>query len=70
MALATGAVLLLTTFATALGASPTGLLAPFPLYAAVLWGLLLGLFAFASFFLVLTELLAVAATAAATATAF
>lgn len=77
MALATAAVLVLTSFATALGARLTGLLAPFPLYAAVLAvfahraqgasggiavlrGLVLGLFAFASFFLVLTVLLSIA----------
>ena len=74
MAVATGFVLLLTSIAPALGARLTGLLAPFPLYAAVLAGfahhqagpgpaaavlrgLLVGLFAFAAFFLVLAELL-------------
>jgi hypothetical protein len=74
MAVATGFVLLLTAIAPALGPRLTGLLAPFPLYAAtlvvfahhlqgpgpaanVLRGLLLGLFAFAGFFLVLSALL-------------
>jgi hypothetical protein len=74
MVVATAFVLLLTGSAAALGPQLTGLLAPFPLYGAilavfahhvhgavsavrVLRGLLLGLFAFASFFLVLAELL-------------
>ncbi len=74
MAVATVFVLLLTGIAPALGAHLTGLLAPFPLYAAVLAvfahhqdgpgpavavlrGLLVGLFAFAGFFLVLATLL-------------
>lgn len=74
MVVATGFVLLLTGVAPALGPKLTGLLAPFPLYAAtltvfahhlqgprpaanVLRGLLLGLFAFAGFFLVLAVLL-------------
>jgi hypothetical protein len=70
MAVATGFVLLLTGVAPALGPRLTGLLAPFPLYGAVLAvfahrlhgpaaavtvlrGLLVGLFAFAGFFLAL-----------------
>jgi hypothetical protein len=74
MAIATAFVLLLTGLAPALGPYLTGLLAPFPLYAAILAvfahrlrgpapaagvvkGLLLGLFAFASFFLVLAALI-------------
>jgi hypothetical protein len=74
MAVATVFVIALTAFAPALGPRLTGLLAPFPLYAAVLAvfahhqsgpapavgvlrGLLVGLFAFAGFFLVLTLLL-------------
>ena len=74
MAVATAFVILLTGIAPALGAHLTGLLAPFPLYAAVLAvfahhqggptpavavlrGLLVGLFAFAGFFLVLALLL-------------
>jgi hypothetical protein len=74
MVVATGFVVLLTAVAPALGPRLTGLLAPFPLYAAtlvvfahhlqgsgpaahVLRGLLLGLFAFAGFFLVLAALL-------------
>jgi hypothetical protein len=74
MVVATACVLLLTGVAPALGARLTGLLAPFPLYAAILTvfahrlhgptaaaavlrGLLHGLFAFAGFFLVLTVLL-------------
>jgi hypothetical protein len=74
MVVATTFVLLLTGSASALGPQLTGLLAPFPLYAAilavfahhqagaplatrVLHGLLLGLFAFASFFVVLTALI-------------
>jgi hypothetical protein len=74
MAVATVFVILLTGLAPALGAPLTGLLAPFPLYAAVLAvfahhrggpapavavlrGLLVGLFAFAGFFLVLALLL-------------
>ncbi len=74
MLVATTFVLLLTGMASTLGPRLTGLLAPFPLYAAilaifahhqqgpvpaarVLRGLILGLFAFASFFLVLALLL-------------
>jgi hypothetical protein len=74
MVVATGFVLLLTGLAPKLGPRLTGLLSPFPLYAAtltvfthhlqgpgaaasVLRGLLLGLFAFAGFFLVLAALL-------------
>lgn len=74
MVVATGFVLLLTNAAPALGSKLTGLLSPFPLYAAtltvfahqlqgpraaasVLRGLLLGLFAFAGFFVVLTAFL-------------
>ncbi len=74
MVVATAFVLLLTGVASGLGPHLTGLLAPFPLYAAVLAvfahhlhgataaaavlrGLLLGLFAFAGFFLVLASLL-------------
>jgi hypothetical protein len=74
MAVATTLVVLLTGVAPALGPRLTGLLTPFPLYAAilavfahrlqgpaaavgVLRGLLLGLFAFAAFFLVLAMLL-------------
>jgi len=74
MVVATAFVLLLTGSAPAIGPQLTGLLAPFPLYGAilavfaqhlhgprpavrVLRGLLLGLFAFASFFLVLATLL-------------
>jgi hypothetical protein len=74
MIVATGFVVVLTALAPALGPRLTGLLAPFPLYAAVLTvfahhlqgpaaavgvlrGLLLGLFAFAGFFAVLTALL-------------
>src|SRR5437867_9741650 len=69
MVLATGLVLVLTGIAPRIGAHLSGLLSPFPVYAgvlaifahrqsgaganAVLRGLLLGLFAFASFFLVL-----------------
>lgn len=70
MVVATACVLLLTGVAPALGARLTGLLAPFPLYAAILTvfahrlqgpaaaaavlrGLLHGLFAFAGFFLML-----------------
>ena len=75
MLLATVFVLALTALAPALGAGLTGLLAPFPLYAAVLAtfahrlqgagpargvvrGLLLGLFAFAGFFVTLAALIA------------
>ncbi len=71
---ATAFVLLLTGVAPTLGPQLTGLLAPFPLYAAilavfahhlhgpaaaisVLRGLLLGLFAFAGFFLALAALI-------------
>ena len=74
MVIATAFVLLLTGLAPAFGPRLTGLLAPFPLYAAilaifahrlqgpssaalVLRGLLLGLFAFAGFFLALAALL-------------
>ena len=74
MVVATVFVLLLTSMAPALGPRLTGLLAPFPLYAAVLTvfahqiegpgpavavlrGLLLGLFAFAGFFLVIAALI-------------
>lgn len=74
MAIATGFVLLLTGSAPLLGPQLTGLLAPFPTYAAILTifaqrqhgpaaavsvlrGLLLGLYAFASFFLVVATLL-------------
>jgi hypothetical protein len=74
MAVATAFVLLLTGAAPILGPRLTGLLAPFPLYAAVLAvfahhlqgaalaarvlrGLLLGLFAFAGFFLMLAALI-------------
>jgi hypothetical protein len=74
MVVATGFVLLLTGVASTLGPHLTGLLAPFPLYAAVLTvfahqfqgpsaatrvlrGLLLGLFAFAGFFLMLALLI-------------
>jgi hypothetical protein len=74
MVVATAFVLLLTGMAPILGPGLTGLLAPFPLYAAilaifahylegpapaagVLRGLLLGLFAFAGFFLVLAALI-------------
>lgn len=83
---ATALVLVLTGVAEALGPRLTGLLAPFPLYAAVLAGfahaldgaaaaasvlrgLLLGLFAFAAFFLVLAASLEVAGMAAAFAMA-
>lgn len=74
MVVATVFVLLLTGVAPVLGPQLTGLLAPFPLYAAVLAvfahqlegpgpavavlrGLLVGLFAFAGFFLALATLL-------------
>jgi hypothetical protein len=74
MAVATSFVLLLTGVAPALGPRLTGLLAPFPLYGAVLAvfahrlhgpasavtvlrGLLVGLFAFAVFFLTLAVLI-------------
>jgi uncharacterized membrane protein (GlpM family) len=74
MAVATSLVVLLTAVAPTLGPRLTGLLTPFPLYAAilavfahhregpraavgVLRGLLLGLFAFATFFLALAVLL-------------
>ncbi len=86
MVVATGFVLLLTAIAPVLGPRLTGLLAPFPLYAAtlvvfahylqgpgpaahVLRGLLLGLFAFAGFFLVLAVLLERAGVGAAFAAA-
>jgi hypothetical protein len=82
MGVATAFVLLLTGLAPALGPQLTGLLAPFPLYGAilavfaqhlqgpipairVLRGLLLGLFAFATFFLVLAALIARVGIAAA-----
>ena len=74
MVVATAFVVALTSAAPLLGPRLAGLLAPFPLYGAVLAtfahrlqgrepavnvlrGLLLGLFAFASFFLVLAVLL-------------
>jgi len=74
MLVATSYVVLLTGFAPHLGPHLTGLLSPFPLYAAILavfahrlqgpasavsvvHGLLVGLFGFASFFLVLSGLL-------------
>jgi hypothetical protein len=74
MVLATGFVLALTAAAGALGPRLTGLLAPFPLYAAILTffahaldggtaavsvlrGLLVGLIAFAAFFLALAATL-------------
>jgi hypothetical protein len=74
MVVATGLVVLLTGVAPLLGPRLAGLLAPFPLYGAVLAGfahrfqgansavgvlrgLLLGLFGFATFFLVLSGLL-------------
>ncbi len=74
MAIATGVVLLLTASAPLLGPQLTGLLAPFPVYAAILTvfaqrqrgpavavgvlrGLLLGLYAFATFFLVVATLI-------------
>jgi hypothetical protein len=74
MILATGYVVALTAAAPALGPRLTGLLSPFPLYAAilagfahhlhgpvaavtVLRGLLLGLFAFAGFFLAIAALI-------------
>ena len=74
MVVATAFVVVLTTVAPLLGPRIAGLIAPFPIYgavlaafayrvegpaasAAVLRGLLLGLFAFASFFLVLSTLL-------------
>ena len=70
MTLATGVVVVLTAAASTIGPRLTGLLSPFPLYAAILTvfahalqgpaaaldvlrGLLAGLFAFATFFLVL-----------------
>jgi hypothetical protein len=75
MTIATAFVVVLTGLAGALGPRLTGLLAPFPLYAAILTvfahaldggaaaarvlrGLLLGLVAFAAFFLVLAATLA------------
>lgn len=74
MVMATGVVLLLTASAPLLGPQLTGLLAPFPIYAAILTifaqrqygpaaavgvlrGLLLGLYAFATFFFVVATLL-------------
>ncbi len=74
MVVVTAFVLLLTGIAPTLGPRLTGLLSPFPLYAAILTvfahhlqgpapaagvlrGLLLGLFAFAGFFLVLAGLI-------------
>lgn len=82
MIVATFFVLILTSAAPALGAHLTGLLSPFPLYAAtlaafahhfdgaapatrVLRGMLIGLFSFASFFLVLAFLLESSGVAAA-----
>lgn len=82
MAVATAFVVALTGLAPTLGPRLTGLLAPFPLYAAtlavfahrlegarsaagVLKGLLLGLFAFAGFFVVLAALIEQAGIAAA-----
>lgn len=86
MALAVALVLLITGVAPTLGPRLSGLLATFPLYAAllavfacrlqgadaatrVLRGLLIGLFAFAGFFLVLAVLLDHASIAAAYAAA-
>jgi hypothetical protein len=86
MVVATVFVVALTGIAPILGPRLTGLLAPFPLYAAilavfahrlegarpaasVLSGLLLGLFAFAGFFVVLAALIERAGIAAAFATA-
>lgn len=86
MVVATAFVIVLTASAGALGPRLTGLLAPFPLYAAVLTvfahafdggdaaanvlrGLLMGLFAFAAFFLVLAVMLSTAGIAAAFVTA-
>jgi len=86
MVVATVFVVLLTSMAEALGPELTGLLAPFPLYAAILTvfghrldgpgaalkvlrGLLLGLFAFAGFFLVLALTLERVGTAVAFAAA-
>ena len=86
MVVATAFVIALTASAGALGPRLTGLLAPFPLYAAVLTvfahafdggdtaasvlrGLLMGLFAFAAFFLVLAAMLSTAGIAAAFAIA-
>lgn len=86
MVAATSVVLLLTGLAPALGARLTGLLAPFPIYAAtlavfaqrrqgpaaaagVLRGLLLGLFAYAGFYLALAALLLPAGLAPAFAVA-
>jgi hypothetical protein len=86
MVVATAFVIVLTASAGALGPRLTGLLAPFPLYAAVLTvfahafdggdaaasvlrGLLMGLFAFAAFFLVLAAMLGTAGVAAAFAIA-
>ena len=86
MVVATTFVVLLTGVASALGPHLTGLLSPFPLYAAilaifahhlqgpaaaagVLRGLLLGLFAFASFFLALALLIEPAGIAPAFAAA-
>jgi hypothetical protein len=77
MLVATAFVIALTAVAGALGARLTGLLAPFPLYAAILTvfahsldgaaaagsvlrGLLIGLIAFAAFFLVLAATLSTA----------
>lgn len=82
MVVATAVVVLLTSAAPALGSRLSGLLATFPLFAAILTvfahhlegpvpavgvlrGLLLGLFAFAGFFLVLRALLERAGIAAA-----
>ncbi len=82
MVVATSFVLILTSAAPLLGAHLTGLLSPFPLYAAtlaafahhfdgaapatrMLRGMLIGLFSFASFFLVLAFLLESSGVAAA-----
>jgi hypothetical protein len=86
MAVATALVLALTTAAPALGPRLSGLLATFPVFAAVLavfahrmqgaaaarqvlWGLMLGLFAFAGFFAVIHLAIVPAGVAAAFAAA-
>lgn len=86
MVVATAFVVALTGAAGALGPRLTGLLAPFPLYAAILTvfahvldggtaaasvlrGLLVGLVAFAAFFLVLAAILSTAGIGVAFATA-
>jgi hypothetical protein len=86
MAVATALVLALTTAAPALGPRLSGLLATFPVFAAVLavfahrmqdaaaarqvlWGLMLGLFAFAGFFAVIHLTIVPAGVAAAFAAA-